>query len=52
MYPTSYRSTRVGELSIFFREASPPYAPTLLLLYGLPSSARILEPLLARLSDR
>jgi pimeloyl-ACP methyl ester carboxylesterase len=51
-HPTSYRATRIDGLSIFYREAGPKDAPTLLLLHGLPSSSRMFEPLLARLSDR
>jgi len=51
-YPTSYRPIRINGLSIFFREAGPKDAPTLLLLHGLPSSSRMFEPLFARLSDR
>lgn len=49
---TVYRNARVDGLSIFYREAGPPDAPVLLLLHGLPSSSRMFEPLLARLSDR
>jgi pimeloyl-ACP methyl ester carboxylesterase len=51
-YPTSYRTAQINGLSIFYREAGPQDAPTLLLLHGLPSSSRMFEPLLARLSDR
>ena len=51
-YPTSYRTAQIEGLSIFYREAGPQDAPTLLLLHGLPSSSRMFEPLLARLSDR
>ncbi len=51
-YPTSYRTLQVDGLSIFYREAGPKDAPTLLLLHGLPSSSRMFEPLFARLSDR
>jgi pimeloyl-ACP methyl ester carboxylesterase len=51
-YPTYYRRTQVDGLSIFYREAGPKGAPTLLLLHGLPSSSRMFEPLFARLSDR
>jgi pimeloyl-ACP methyl ester carboxylesterase len=50
--PTFYRTIQIDELSIFYREAGPKDAPTLLLLHGLPSSSRMFEPLLARLSDR
>ena len=51
-HPTVYRTIQVDGLSIFYREAGPKDAPTLLLLHGLPSSSRMFEPLLARLSDR
>jgi pimeloyl-ACP methyl ester carboxylesterase len=47
-----YRTTEIDGLSIFYREAGPKEAPTLLLLHGFPSSWRMFEPLLARLSDR
>jgi pimeloyl-ACP methyl ester carboxylesterase len=50
--PTLYRTIEVDGLSIFYREAGPSDAPTLLLLHGFPSSSRMFEPLLARLSDR
>jgi len=51
-YPTLYRTTKIDGLSIFYREAGPKDAPTLLLVHGLPSSSRMFEPLFARLSDR
>ena len=51
-HPTVYRAIQIDGLSIFYREAGPKDAPTLLLLHGLPSSSRMFEPLLARLSDR
>jgi alpha/beta hydrolase fold len=50
--PTFYRSAKIDGLSIFYREAGPKDAPTLLLLHGLPSSSRVFDPLIARLSDR
>ena len=46
----SYRSVSVDGLSIFYREAGRPDAPTLLLFHGFPSSSRMFEPLLTRLS--
>lgn len=46
-----YRSVSVDGVSIFYREAGSPRAPTLLLLHGFPSSSRMFEPLLARLSN-
>jgi hypothetical protein len=51
-YPTFCRTTQIDGLSIFYREAGPKNAPTILLLHGLPSSSRMFEPLFARLSDR
>src|SRR3954468_15005893 len=50
--PTSYRTIQIYGLSIFYREAGPKDAPTLLLLHGLPSSSRMFEPLFTRLADR
>jgi pimeloyl-ACP methyl ester carboxylesterase len=51
-HPTFYRTMQIEGLSIFYREAGPKDAPTILLLHGLPSSSRMFEPLFARLSDR
>jgi pimeloyl-ACP methyl ester carboxylesterase len=49
---TLYRTAQVDGLPLFYREAGPKDAPTLLLLHGLPSSSRMFEPLFARLADR
>jgi pimeloyl-ACP methyl ester carboxylesterase len=49
---TFYRTIQVDGLSIFYREAGPKDAPTLLLLHGLPSSSRMFESLFTQLSDR
>lgn len=51
-HSTLYRTIQIDGLSIFYREAGPKDAPTLLLLHGFPSSSRMFEPLFARLSDR
>lgn len=51
-HSTFYRTINVDGISIFYREAGPKNAQTLLLLHGLPSSSRMFEPLFARLSDR
>ena len=50
--PVFYRTVKAEGLSIFYREAGPQNAPTLLLLHGLPSSSRMFQPLLARLADK
>ena len=49
---TNYRKADVDGLCIFYREAGPRDAPTVLLLHGFPSSSRMYEPLLSRLGDR
>jgi pimeloyl-ACP methyl ester carboxylesterase len=51
IYPTLYRTIAIAGLSIFYREAGPKDASTILLLHGLPSSSRMFEPLISRLSD-
>ena len=50
-HPALYRTIQVDGLSIFYREAGPKDAPTLLLLHGLPSSSRMFERLFTQLSD-
>ena len=47
-----YGTKQIDGISIFYREAGPKDAPTILLLHGLPSASRQFEPLFARLSDR
>ena len=49
---TRYQSIKVDGINIFYREAGPKDAPILLLLHGFPSSSRMFEPLLDRLSDQ
>jgi len=51
-HPTLYRTTQIDGFFIFYREAGPKDAPTLLLLHGFPSASRTFEPLFALLSDR
>ena len=46
----SYRTGMVEGISIFYREAGPKGAPTILLLHGLPSSSPMFQPLLTRLA--
>jgi hypothetical protein len=46
-----YRTIKVDGLSIFYREAGPKDAPTILFLHGLPSSSRMFQSLLTRLAD-
>lgn len=50
--PTIYQTVTVDGLRIFYREAGPKHAQTVLLLHGFPSSSRMYERLLSSLSDR
>ena len=51
MEPVFYRTIKLDGLSLFYREAGRKGAPVILLLHGLPSSSRMFQPLLTRLSD-
>jgi len=49
---TTYHRVTVDGLGLFYREAGPREAPTILLLHGYPSSSRQWDPLLPLLADR
>jgi pimeloyl-ACP methyl ester carboxylesterase len=49
---TAYRTTTVDGLKIFYREAGPANAPTIVLLHGFPSSSHMFRNLIPALSDR
>ncbi len=42
----SYQTASIDGVDIFYREAGPKDAPTVLLLHGFPSSSRMYEPLM------
>jgi len=46
------KTVDVDGLKIFYREAGPKTAPTLLLLHGLPTSSRMFDTLIPLLADR
>src|SRR5437667_6636450 len=46
-----YRTLNVEGLDIFYREAGPRDAPTVLLLHGFPSSSHMFRNLIRMLSD-
>ena len=50
--PTVYKSVDIDGVKLFYREAGPASAPTILLLHGLPSSSREFDALLPLLADR
>jgi hypothetical protein len=41
MFATRYRTQKVGEVDVFYREAGPPDGPVILLLLGFPASNHI-----------
>jgi pimeloyl-ACP methyl ester carboxylesterase len=52
MSAVHYRTVHVAGLDIFYREAGPAQAPTILLLHGFPTSSHMFRDLIPLLSDR
>lgn len=48
----TYRTVEIDGVRIFYREAGPRDAPTILLLHGFPSSSRMYDTLMPLLADR
>ena len=51
-YATLHKTITIDGLDIFFREAGPQDAPTILLLHGFPTSSHMFRNLIPQLSDR
>ena len=49
---TTYHRTRVDGVEVFYREAGPQDAPTIVLLHGFPSSSRQFDTLIPLLATR
>src|SRR5271168_2504330 len=49
---TTYHRIQVGGVGVFYREAGPKDAPTIVLLHGYPSSSRMYETLIPLLATR
>lgn len=47
----SYRTAKIDGVDIFYREAGPQHAPTILLLHGFPSSSHMFRNLIPLLAD-
>ena len=47
-----YRTVKVDGVDIFYREAGPAGAPTVLLLHGFPTSSHMFRNLIPALADR
>ncbi|WP_049573000.1 alpha/beta fold hydrolase [Streptomyces sp. SBT349] len=52
MAPVHHRTAKVGPHPVFYREAGPSDAPTVLLLHGYPASSHQFRALIPRLADR
>ena len=50
--PTLHKTIKIDGLDIFYREAGPKDAPTILLLHGFPTSSHMFRNLIPQLSDR
>ena len=50
--PVFYRTVEIEGLDIFYREAGPEDAPTVLLLHGFPTSSHMFRNLIPALADR
>lgn len=49
-YPVHYKTVRIDDLDIFYREAGPESAPVILLLHGFPTSSNMFRNLILRLA--
>src|SRR5258707_133837 len=47
-----HKTVKVGDLDIFYREAGPKDAPTILLLHGFPTSSQMFRNLIPALADQ
>ena len=48
----AHRTVKIGDLDIFYREAGPKDAPTILLLHGFPTSSQMFRNLIPALADK
>lgn len=52
MSQVQYRTQKVGDVDVFYREAGPANAPVILLLHGFPTSGHMFRNLIPELSTR
>ena len=50
--PTTYHTKEISGVNVFYREAGPSDAPTIVLLHGFPTSSHMFRNLIPKLSDR
>ncbi len=51
-YQTQHKTVAINGVEIFYREAGPADAPTILLLHGFPTSSHMFRNLMPALADR
>src|SRR3954468_319619 len=51
-FPVHYKTARVNDLDVFYREAGPQDAPAILLLHGFPTSSQMFRNLIPALADK
>src|SRR5271156_3906822 len=49
-FAVHHKTARVDDLDVFYREAGPEDAPTILLLHGFPTSSNMFRNLIPRLA--
>ena len=52
MGTVTYRMADVDGIGVFYREAGPKDAPTILLLHGFPTAGHMFRDLIPQLADR
>lgn len=50
IYPVRYNTVHIDDIDVFYREAGPKAAPTVLLLHGFPTSSNMFRNLIPRLA--
>ncbi len=50
-YAVHYKTARINDLDIFYRDAGPQDAPAILLLHGFPTSSNMFRNLIPRLAN-
>ncbi|CAN5773542.1 alpha/beta hydrolase [soil metagenome] len=52
VFEVRHQTVKVGDVDIFYREAGPKDAPTILLLHGFPTSSHMFRNLIPALADK
>ena len=52
MMPLAFKSRKLGDVDVFYREAGPPDGPVILLLHGFPTASHMFRDLIPELAGR